>query len=164
MTDLELYAVLTAFFALFAVLALLLSMPALDHTFSMGWSDGGVNNVSSSEQFTGEASIEMDFTIPTGNVVDQEETVGFLHTGIKAIMIVVTGNELATVTLETNSGSAPDDTLVFPIGGGRYYWDDTFPTIDGTSAAPFDAAVTSTFWTHNAAEEVDVQIRILYDS
>ena len=80
--------------------------------------------------------------------------------------IVVTGNALASVTMKTNSTSAADDTLVFLASsrGSHYLWDELFPTIDGTSATPFDATVTTTYWSHNAAEDVTVKVRILLNA
>lgn len=142
--------------------ALLVSLN-LDQTFSIGWSGGAAPSVSSAETLTGDTSVETTFTIPSGNVVDQEQIFAIDISGIQGILIVVSGNALATVTMQTNDGSTPDDTLVFPIGGGRFFWDVKFPTIDGTSGNPFDVDLTKTYWTHNAAEEVTVYIRVLYN-
>lgn len=138
----------------------------LDQTFSLGWSGGSAPSVSSAETFAGNTAIETEFTIASGTVVDQEQTFGFLASGIKAILIVVTGNALASVTMKTNSTSAADDTLVFLASsrGSHYLWDELFPTIDGTSATPFDATVTTTYWSHNAAEDVTVKVRILLNA
>lgn len=149
-----------------AVLFIVLAWLGLDQTFSLGWSGGSAPSVSSAETFTGNTALETEFTIASGTVVDQEQTFGFGPiAGIKAILIVVTGNALAPVTMKTNSTSSADDTLVFPASsrGSHYLWDELFPTIDGTSANPFDATVTTTYWSHNAAEEVTVKIRILFN-
>lgn len=135
----------------------------LDQVFSLGWSGGSAPVVSSAETLTGNTTIETEFTLAAGTVTNQEQTFGFLHTGIKAILIVVEGNT-GTVTMKTNSSGSPDDTLVFPANGARYYWDETFPTIDTVSATPFDAAVTTTFWTVTSTTDVTVKVRILYDA
>lgn len=142
---------------LIAVLAL-----GLDQVFSIGWTGGSAPVISSGITCTGDTSIETEFTLGTGTVTDQEQDFGFNVTAIKGIIITVTGNTTAIVTMETNDTThASGQILTFPIGGGRYFWDSTFPTEVPCAITP---AVTKTFWTKSAAETPLVKVRVLYNA
>lgn len=139
---------------LVAAVAVLLAL-GIDQVFSMGWQGGGGAAITSAVTFTGTGASAIDVTLASGAVTDQEEAIAIPVTGLQALEIIVTGNALATVTIQTNDGATPDDTFTFPAGGGRLFWDNTFPT---EVVAPITAAVTSVFITHSAAETPRIRI------
>lgn len=144
-----------------AVAALpLLLMLGIDQIFSMGWQGGGGATITSAKTFSGNGNGGLDYTMATGAVTDHEEAISIPVTGLKAVEIIVTGNALAVVVIETNSGSAADDTFTFPAGGGRFTWDETCPA---EIPCPITAAVTKVFITHSAAETPRIQINSCYD-
>jgi hypothetical protein len=145
-----------------AMLAVALYL-GIDQIFSVGWAGGAANTVADAVTFTGEQASQASFSLASGAVTDEEHPISIPITGLKAFIIVVTGNDLATVTCETNSSSAPDDTFVFPIGGGRLIYDNTMPTVDASSTIPIDVAITTTFWTKSATVDTpNIEIRALY--
>jgi hypothetical protein len=132
----------------------------IDQIFSIGWAGGASNTVASSVTFTGEQAAQASFSLASGAVTDEEHVISIPIAALKAVEIVVTGNALATVTCETNSSSAADDTFVFPIGGGRLIWDNTMPS--GVTN-PIGTAIVTTFWTKSATVDTPtIEIRALY--
>lgn len=85
---------------------------------------------------------------------DTEVAISILYAGLKSIYI---SSSLA-LTVETNSSSAPDDTLSVPAGGALVW-----TAQDGT-ANPLTANVTKVFLTATGSGSSAVEIRVLQDS
>ncbi len=100
---------------------------------------------------TGNLGFEINVTVaPT--TVDQLFPVGIDVSQIASIVLYADG----ALTLETNSGSAPDDTIVF-AANAPLIWASNFPTIDGVSQNPFDADVTAFYLTNAGSATVTLR-------
>jgi hypothetical protein len=100
---------------------------------------------------------EYDFVVPA-NTTDQQCQAAFPYANIKLASISASG----AVTIETNSSSAPDDTISLTSTILAKMW-----THDGKAgnlaANPFSANVDTLYITNATNAEVTVKIRVLYD-
>lgn len=114
-----------------------IALLGITHTVSFGHAGGSVS-LSAQVQKTGEVAAEAEIALAEGAVTDQEEAVAFDHTTLQEIYIQC---DDAACTIETNSGSAADDTLSI-AAGVPFVW------VAGAGITnPFSAAVTSIFIT-----------------
>jgi len=85
--------------------------------FTFRWTitePGGTQHVYE-KSYTGDGEINVEVSIPVGT--DAEVAIAIDVSQVKAIEIVADG----ALTIETNSGSAPDDTLVL-VANVPYQW------------------------------------------
>ena len=103
-----------------------------------------------------DALAEYDIVVPA-NQTDLEVEASFPYANIKAVLF----SSDAAVTIETNSSSAPDDTISLTSTVLAKCW-----THDGKvgnlAANPLSADVTALYITHTTA--CTVKIRVGYDS
>lgn len=125
---------------------------AFSHVLTLGWSQG---NLSISKQITKSSDAEnnRDITVPQ-NSTNLAITFALDVSELKALYIVSTVN----LTLETNSGSSPTDTLTLVAGEPVIWWTGC------PVAIPFSADVTGLFATTGAVGEGLLSIRALYDA
>jgi hypothetical protein len=109
------------------------------------------SNVLAQSTISSEGFIEDSVSIPVQ--ADKQVAVAFALANLKSIMVFVDGD----VTLETNSGSAPDDTFTLK-SDEPLIWNNKMKC-----ANPFDADVTAFFFTNATASPVTVDIYVLLD-
>lgn len=85
------------------------------------------------------------------NTTDVLIPFAFTRAALKEIWISTDKN----VTLETNSGSAPDDTIAL-AAGDPYHWRAT----NGVKQ-PFAADVTGLYFTNGAGAVANIEVRVL---
>jgi hypothetical protein len=119
-------------------------------TYTLNRGTGGTNP-SAQSIITSEGHIEDSVSIPVQ--ADKEVAVAFALADLKSIMVFVTGN----LTLETNSGSAADNTFALKTDE-PLIWNNKMKC-----ANPFDEDVTAFFFTNATASPVTVDIYILLD-
>ena len=125
---------------------------ALSRIFTFGWSDNG-NPLSNAVTITSEGTDDRDVTVgATTN--DVEVSIAFTMAGLKAIYIAATN----TVTLETNSSSAADDTFTI-TAGSPFVW-----TYTSGITTPFTADVTKFYLSNAGGSSSTVQIRVIRDA
>lgn len=146
--------------ALFVVLAIVAAGLALDQTFGVYWSGGSAPTISNRNTYTGDTTVETEFTLGAGTVTDQQQQFGFDVAAIKGLLITVTGNAATTVVLETNATDATGgQTFTFPVGGGELYWTSKSPL-----SCPISTDVSTTYWTKTGADTPTVNIRVLLNA
>lgn len=122
-------------------------MPTQIHLHSVS---DGQQTLSSTVSKTAEAQIRMD--VPIGATqTDKVVEVAFPYDGLVSLLL---SSDVA-MTLETNSGSAPDDTINL-AANQPLEWHDDMPY-----ANPFTADVTALYVTNTAVGTL--KIRALYD-
>ncbi len=134
---------------------------AISQVFSMGWQGGGGAQVTSAVTFTGDGASAVDVTLATGAITDQlvEVTIPTDAAGLTAVEMIVTGNALADVVIETNATTGVQ-TFTFPTGGGRLTWDNTCPA---EITCPITTTVTKIYITQAAAAQTPrIQINACY--
>jgi len=131
---------------------------ALSQVFSCGWSGGGASALTYSPTLSGDTAVELSFTL-AGSTTDQQQQIGFDVADMEGILISVADNN-GTVTLETNSGSAPDHTKTWASGGGETFW-----TSRSSETNPFGSTdVTTTYWTNAGSATATVTVRLLLNT
>ncbi len=123
---------------------------SVTHTITQNYNDG-TTNLSNAVAVTSGAAGSISEAIPS-NQTDLATAWAFTKTKLKAIYIV---SDVA-MTLETNSGSAPADTITL-TANVPVVWDSTQTFI----ANPFAGNVTSLFVTNTTAGTLT--IRWVYD-
>ena len=107
-------------------------------------------------EYSTDALVEYDIVVPA-NSTNYETEISFPYANIKAFHVSGT----AAATIETNSGSAADDTISLTSTVLAKVW-----THDGKagnlSANPLTADVTSIFITSTAAQTI--KLRVAYDA
>ena len=104
------------------------------------------------ETFTAEKSVEIDVTVADAET-DYEVDIDIDVSQVKSFLIISD----KAITLETNNGTTPDDTLVL-VANKPYDWDaNSYDTFKLTTD------VTSFFFTNASGADADVKIRLLID-
>jgi hypothetical protein len=102
----------------------------------------------------GDAVFDLELVVPA-STTDQLVTVTFTLTGLKGYMI----SSDQAITIETNSSSAPDDTIVLVAGEPLFWWDGMH------EAMIFTDPVTALYLTTGAiSASANVRIIIVKDS
>lgn len=124
------------------------------HQWGLTFSREDATISSTSEEVTGSAEANIDETI-SADATNQQINVAIDVSALKSIFIVCSKNAL----IETNSGSAPDDTITL-LAGVPFRWTNTSPF-----ASPFDSAVdvTAIFVTAAGASGT-LQMYVLQDA
>lgn len=129
------------------------------HNIDLSWSRGAnstdlvqqrVTKTAQSEIIIGDT--ESPLTVP-GETTDMQVDVAIDVSQLKSLYIKST----TALTIETNSGSAADDTIVLVANEPLLWW-------DGCGwACPLTADVTGMFLTKAGAGDANVQMRFLVD-
>jgi hypothetical protein len=121
-------------------------------TKSVITASGVVSDVSA--QYTGSGTIEIDEVV--ADAATDFEVVASIDVSAVQSFIVISDK---AVTLETNSGSVPDDTLVL-VANKAYQWDtgsyNTFLLVS--------ADITSIFFTNASGSDANIKIRCVLDT
>lgn len=103
--------------------------------------------------FTGEQQDAISYVVPD-STTDFEIVMGIDVSKVKMIMILATGGAL---TIETNDGTTPDDTLSMTDGVPRVWRNGDYNTIF------LSADVTSLFVTNASGASVTLKILVVSD-
>ena len=109
--------------------------------------------VTHTEEVSADAEDNRDIAVPDSST-DLEVAITIDADQIKSLYIVSD----QAVTLETNSGSAPDDTFSL-VANKPLQW-----TTGDYHSNPITADVTSIFLTNSSGEAATVKVRLLQDS
>lgn len=150
---------LTALCALALLLALVAVLRALTATVTMTIAAGG-ETLSTAVAVTGEALVEFEYAV-AGTTADQQFACNILYTNLQALYIEYkdsTGAHLGG-TIETNSSSAPTDTITLTAGKGPLCW-----VVGSGLAKPLTGNITaSIFVTPGSATAGTIKIKAVYN-
>ena len=122
---------------------------SVSHSLSFGQT-GGSTPIGDTVTVVGELATEANVAV-NGNATNQEEGIAFPYATLREVYI----KSDRTLTLKTNSSSAPDDTITI-TAGVPLVWH-----YQSGLANPFTADVTSIFLTNAGATAANVYIRTL---
>lgn len=122
------------------------------HTLVQNWTDG-VNTLSSSIATTAGLSKEWTETIADSET-DKQVTANIDVSALKSLYILSDQD----MTLETNSGSTPDDTIALKANK-PVVWESS----SGYFSNPLTADVTALFFTNASGSAANLKIRTLED-
>jgi len=125
----------------------------ITHTTRLSWTGEGGLAVTGALAKAANAEQNRVLAVP-GESTDAEFDLDFAFADLKSIYLQSTQD----VTIETNDGAAPDDTITLKAGV-PFWW------ADGNGAGnPFTADVSTIFITNAGTTAAQVDIRVLYDS
>lgn len=125
-------------------------MSAFTHTVSTAWSNGS-KSISKTVSLDGDTETNLDVIVPDGTT-DQAETVSIDVSELLSVFIVSN----VDVTLETNDGTTPDDTI--PLKAGiPYLWQS-----GGYFTNLLTADVTAFYFTNASGQQARIQLRFLF--
>jgi hypothetical protein len=124
---------------------------SITHTIVRSYKDQGSTAISASETPTGNTENNVDVSVVVGT------DIAFAWAAVRANLQSLCISSDRALTIETNSSSAPTDTIVL-IGGQALVW--TLAK-DGLSRCPFSASVTSLFFTNASGGTAALKIRAL---
>jgi hypothetical protein len=128
-------------------------MTQITHTTRLSWTGMGGLAVAGSLAVAANAEQNRVLAV-AGESTDAEFDLDFPFANLKSFFAVSTQD----VTIETNDGAAPDDTITLKAGV-PFWW------AEGNGAEnPFTADVASIFITNAGSAAAQVDIRVLYDS
>lgn len=136
---------------LFALILVAGLAASFTHTLGWTWNDGQ-NSLSGTSQQTSEQTHNTDVTV-AANTTDFGVDIAFNYADLKSFFMLSSTD----LTLETNSGSSPGNTLTLKAGV-PYVWQ-----YGGYGSNPFSVNVTRFFLTNGTAGAATVQIRMLLD-
>jgi len=114
---------------------------------------GSGGQVEASQAISADAKDERRIAVPIG-ATDYLEEIAFTVARLKAIMILADQD----LTLETNDGGAPDDTIAL-VAGKPYVWES-----GSYFANLFTVPVTALYFTNASGVAAEVQILVFNDS
>ena len=121
-----------------------------ERTITYKTDSGTVSNVLTK---TSESSVEMTVSIPA-ETTDMEVDIAIDTAAVKSLLISADG----ALTIETNDGTTPDDTLAVDENEPLTYMVDTEDTLQLT------VDVTKLYVTNAGAAAVTLDIRVLVDA
>ena len=121
-----------------------------ERTITYKTGSGTVSNVLTK---TSESSVEMTVSIPA-ETTDMEVDIAIDTAAVKSLLISADG----ALTIETNDGTTPDDTLAVDENEPLTYMVDTEDTLQLT------VDVTKLYVTNAGAAAVTLDIRVLVDA
>lgn len=128
-------------------------MTTKSHTIRTSVDIGG-QQISSSKTYSSEGQTGVTVSVPDEST-DLQVVFAIDFSQVKSIVIQADGGDL---TLETNSGSAADDTLAL-TDGSPYIWNE-----DSLDTLLITADVTALYLTNASGAAVTFQIDVIYDS
>lgn len=128
-------------------------MPLITHRLSMTWSGSGASiPVSPDIQQAEDSEINAEPTIPA--VTNDVEVAAVFSVASLKMVFILSDKD---VTLETNSSSAPDQTISLLANKPLFWYEGAY------HANPFTDDVTKFFFSNAGATDANVRIRILRD-
>ena len=127
---------------------------AATHTLTRSWANGGANPVSKNQSFTGTGETNIIATTIADSVTDQLEVISIDVSAIQSIYI----NSTQAITLETNSSSAPTDTINLRADE-PYIW-----YVNSYFTNLLTADVTVIYLTNASGSTATFDLRCVYDS
>lgn len=124
------------------------------HTHVRTWQSPTGKAVVNAVELEDESEVNIDIASLANGATDVEIPVAFDSSRVKAVYILSTKD----ITIESNDGSSPDDTLT-PKANKAISWVTGDP---GTP--PFSADVTKLFLSNASGAAAAVKIRILHDA
>lgn len=125
---------------------------SITHAITIQWEQGN-NSLSLRDTFTGEAEKNVSVSVPDSST-DYEITLGIDISEIKSIVI----SSDQVITVETNSGSAADDTFAI-TANNPLIWN-----VDSPAATPFTADITALFVTNASGSAATFNVRCIVDA
>jgi hypothetical protein len=125
---------------------------SITHAVTITWEQGN-NQLSIRDEFSGEAEKNVSISVPDSST-DYEITLAIDISEIKSI--VITSDQV--ITLETNSGSAADDTFAI-TANNPLIWN-----VDSPAANPFSADITALFVTNASGSAATFNVRCIVDA
>lgn len=123
------------------------------HTLTQTIDPSGGSTVTANKQYTASGQVRVQETVANGQT-DKQIIVGIDVSAVKSIVIKSTQN----VTLETNSGGVPANTLNL-LANVPYIWNtDSYDTFKLTTD------VTSVFITNASGADADIDIDCILDT
>lgn len=128
-------------------------MTQITHTTRLSWT--GMGGLAVTGALAVSANAEQNRVLAVaGESTDAEFDLDFPFANLKSFFAVSTQD----VTIETNNGAYPDDTIALKAGV-PFWWAD-----GNGQDCPFSADVASIFITNAGSAAAQVDIRVLYDS
>lgn len=124
---------------------------AVTHSIRYSYNDGS-ETINNTVTETSEAEINIDLSAPIAN--DTQVAFAAVRSRMK-MFFMVSDQDL---TVETNSSSAPDDTISL-IANVPFIWHNT-----GPEANPFSADITALFLTNASAAAAAFKLRMVIDA
>ncbi|KPL06085.1 hypothetical protein AMJ85_10715 [candidate division BRC1 bacterium SM23_51] len=125
---------------------------ALTHTIGRSWSNGA-RSIGAANVHVGDGQISLSVIVPDSST-DMQIDVALDVSQAKAIYI----KSSQAITIETNDGGSPDDTLVL-VADVPYVW-----TEDDYVANLLTTDVTALYATNSSGADATLEIEILYDA
>lgn len=125
---------------------------AYDHVVSWRVQTPG-GPIASSKTYTGSSDISISESVANGQT-NKQINVAIDVTAVKSFYLLSDRN----VTLETNDGSSPDDTIAL-IANVPYVW-----TTDSYDSFLLGTDVTAVFITNSSGSTANIEMRILQDA
>lgn len=124
---------------------------ARTHTLGVNWTGGG-ESINQNVALSADSEVNVDETVPlsTTNML-----VNFAFTYAQLISVYMLSD--VTITMKTNSTSAPDDTITLTAGVPRIWY-------TGMGTCPFTANVTKVYLTNGTGGGAAVKLRFLVDA
>lgn len=116
--------------------------------------DIGGQQISSSNTYSSEGQTGVTVSVPDEST-DLQVVFAIDFSQVKSIIIQADGGDL---TVETNNGTTPDDTLAL-TDGSPYIWNE-----DSLDTLLITADVTALYLTNASGAAVTFQIDVIYDS
>ena len=116
------------------------------------WSSAG-RTIEAVNEYSGDAQTSLEIAVPD-SASDQQADLTLDVSTIKAIYILSDQD----VTLETNDGTTPDDTISLKAGVPLIYHEN------GYFANPFSQDITALYLTNSSGAAATVQLEVVYDS
>jgi hypothetical protein len=126
---------------------------SITHSVVVNYNADGVARASMQAQLTGSASAAFDESIADSST-DEEVEISFPYANLQALRLISDQD----VTIETNDGSAADDTITLEANVPLVWWDGC------GHANPFSADVTSLFITNASGSSANVKGDFLWDA
>lgn len=116
--------------------------------------DIGGQQISSQKTYSGEGGCGITVSVPDEST-DLQVVLAIDVSQVTSIIIQADGGDL---TIETNNGTTPDDTLAI-VDGSPYIWNT-----DSLDTLKLTADVTSLYVTNASGAAVTLQVDVVYDA
>ena len=132
---------------------------AFTHTIVKNWSDSSNRSISSSIAYSATQQASVDESVPDSST-DLQINVTI---DVSALVVIYLLSD-KDVTIETNSGSTPDDTIVLKANK-PYIWGNDGDTFDAASVTQkLSVDVTAFFVTNASGAAAQIKCEVLQDA
>lgn len=126
---------------------------SITHTTRLTWTSPGGVDITASVSESADAEQNRELAI-AASTPDQQFDLDFAFADLKSIFMLADQD----LTIETNDGTTPDDTISL-VAGVPFWWCDSSGLPN-----PFSADISAIFVTNAEAETATLKIRALFDS